>query len=717
MSYCLNPLCSNPSDPSNANNLTCCHCGSDLLLQERYRVVRLLGEGGFGKTFEVSDGTTSKVLKVLTNNHPKAVSLFQQEAKVLSCLRHPGIPRVEANGYFIFQPKNSNEPLHYLVMEKIEGLDLLEWLKQRDYKPINQTQAIAWLKQLAIILGQVHQQQYFHRDIKPSNIIRRLDGKLVLIDFGTAREVTSTYLARIGGGHQVTGLVSAGYTPPEQVDGRAVPQSDFYALGRTFVHLLTGRPPNNFAEDLIRGQLMWRKNAKHISNPLADLIDRLMEPLPGNRPQDTKEILQCIKAIESSLNSPRPPTVRVQRIAKRVRFPNITLQKLPKKRRWRALTILALALLVIALVGKLSEFWPGKNPLLLRTISVSEPVISVAISPDGKTLVSGSDSSSVTFLPKGKFIVRNSGNNKIQIWNLYTGRLVRTIFTQYPAHKFLISPDGQTLVSSNMNRNYENNYPLDSSGNLEIINVWNLKTGQRRYTLSDNSERLSSALGISPDGKTLFSRHLPKGVNTTETIKIWNLETGQLIRTLNTPANTTPLDISIYGNTLIVTGAGSISLLNPRNGQLISTFTMSQTGMIRQSAISPDGQTIAYIRFDSLPSSSSRRKVMIWNLRTGQSIGTLDNGRPDILSSIAFSPDGQTLASGGGRGGGRFSIGRKTIEIQNNGMVDLWNVRTGQLTHTFTGYSSLVISVAFSPDGKILAGGSVDKTIKVWRVR
>lgn len=715
MSYCLNPHCSNPCEPSNANNQTCCYCGSDLLLQERYRVVRLLGEGGFGKTFEVSDGTTFKVIKVLSNNHPKAVSLFQQEAKALSCLRHPGIPRVEANGYFTFQPKNSNEPLHCLVMEKIEGLDLLEWLKKRDYKPINQTQAIAWLKQLATILEQVHQQQYFHRDIKPSNIIRRPDGKLVLIDFGTVREVTSTYLARIGGGHQVTGLVSAGYTPPEQVDGRAVAQSDFYALGRTFVHLLTGRPPNGFAEDLITGQLIWRNNAKHVSKPLADLIDRLMEPFPGNRPQDPKAILQSIKAIESSLKSPAPPTVRVQRIVKSLRFPQIILQKIPKKRRWQFLTILAVAWLVIALVGKLSEFWPGKNPLLLRTISVSDPVISVAISPDGKTLVTGSDNSSVTFPKNGMPIARSKGNNKIKIWNLHTGRLLRTIYTQYPAYKFLISSDGQTLVSNNRNVNFENGLPLDSSGNWETVNVWNLKTGQRRYALADNSERLSSALGISPDGKTLFSWHSSESVNTAATMKILNLETGQLIRTF-TPAKTGALVISTDGNTLVVKGAGSISLLNLRTEQLISTFTISEPGMMFEHAhaISPDGQTMAYIRHDFFP--SSRRKLMIRDLRTGQSIGTLDNGRPDSPSSIAFSPDGQTLASGGGRGG-YLRINGKEINIPKRGMVDLWNVRNGQLTRTFTGYSGIVTSVAFSPDGRILAGGSVDKTIKVWRVR
>ena len=69
----------------------------------------------------------------------------------------------------------------------------------------------------------------------------RPNGQLVLIDFGTAREATITYLAKVGAGYQITGIVSAGYTPPEQQNFQAVPQSDFFALGRTFVYLLTGQ--------------------------------------------------------------------------------------------------------------------------------------------------------------------------------------------------------------------------------------------------------------------------------------------------------------------------------------------------------------------------------------------------------------------------------------------------------------------------------------------
>jgi serine/threonine protein kinase len=91
-----------------------------------------------------------------------------------------------------------HEPVHCIVMEKIDGLDLKQWMKQQGNQPISEKQALNWLKQVADILHLVHQKNYFHRDIKPANIMIRSTGQLVLIDFGTARELTYTYLAEVG---------------------------------------------------------------------------------------------------------------------------------------------------------------------------------------------------------------------------------------------------------------------------------------------------------------------------------------------------------------------------------------------------------------------------------------------------------------------------------------------------------------------------------------
>jgi len=276
-----------------------------LLLHDRYRVVQLLRRGGLAETWKVDDDGTPKVLKVLIDNYPKAVELFKREAEVLIQLNHRGIPRVEPDGSFTLQLEGKTELLYCLVMEFIEGQNLEEWLNQPVNQPIVQEQAIDWLKQLVEILAKVHEQNYFHRDIKPSNIMVRPDGQLVLIDFGTVRKLTDTYIEKRQR-QNVTRIYSFDYTAPEQLRGQACPQSDFFALGRIFIYLLTGKPPEDFEEDSQTFQLHenWRDWAQQISQPLADLIDALIEPSLERRPENARVILQRLAII--SLEDPVP---------------------------------------------------------------------------------------------------------------------------------------------------------------------------------------------------------------------------------------------------------------------------------------------------------------------------------------------------------------------------------------------------------------------------
>lgn len=301
MSLCINPSCSNTDNRD--TQLFCQNCSSELLLEGRYRVTRQLGSGGFGKTYEVSDRSGPiQVLKVLSNNHPKYVELFQREAQVLARLKHHGIPKVEPNAYFVFLPRNRSEPLHCLVMEKIEGLNLEQYIRQRG-SPIDHKLARQWLIQLVTILQEVHSQNFFHRDIKPSNIMLRADGHLVLIDFGTAREVTDTYVTKQATG-EVTGVISAGYTPPEQFNGQAVPQSDFFALARTFIYLLSGKDPSKLY-DSYADELRWRDAAPLAAPQLADLLEHMMARFPHQRPQTAAEILRQLEQISSDTYLPQ----------------------------------------------------------------------------------------------------------------------------------------------------------------------------------------------------------------------------------------------------------------------------------------------------------------------------------------------------------------------------------------------------------------------------
>ncbi|MDY6804775.1 MAG: protein kinase [Cyanobacteriota bacterium] len=294
MSYCINPKCTHKE---NSDRITdCLHCGSSLLINDRYRITKPLRHNPAYPTdiYEVkdwgegADWGTIKIMKVLKySNNQNLVSLFQREARALMWLRNSGIPRVEPDGYFTFYPNNSPQPLHCLVMEKIEGENLEDWSLAN--KLTSQTEILDWLKQLIGILDLVHEQNIFHRDIKPSNIILRPNGLLALIDFGTIA---------VGNGGK-TQVGTTGYAAPEQIEGKTLVQSDFFAVGRSFVHLVTGRSPMDFSEEPKTGKLIWRDKAPQVSKPLADLIDDLMEKSPKKRPKNTRKILLRLEAISN----------------------------------------------------------------------------------------------------------------------------------------------------------------------------------------------------------------------------------------------------------------------------------------------------------------------------------------------------------------------------------------------------------------------------------
>ena len=313
MTLCINPRCQKPQNSDNTQ--FCQNCGSSLLLKQRYRAMKVLGGGGFGKTYEASDlGKQTKVIKVLINNSPKAVELFQREAEVLSQLNNPGIPKVEPNSYIVFRPANSQEPVHCLVMEKIEGMNLRDYVKRLGH-PIDFDTAKRWLQELVTILQAVHDRGILHRDIKPQNIIFKPDGRLALIDFGAVREGTGTEFASTtgsGSGTEVashmaggTSVVSRGYTPPEQMNGEALKQSDFYSLGRTFVFLLTGKEPSEIPYDAHDDVLQWRKYAANVESKLAQLLDQMQSTLVRQRPKSTEEIMQSLRSSSTS-KQPNP---------------------------------------------------------------------------------------------------------------------------------------------------------------------------------------------------------------------------------------------------------------------------------------------------------------------------------------------------------------------------------------------------------------------------
>jgi serine/threonine protein kinase len=266
----------------------------------------------YNEIFEVEDEGTKwsperkrRVMKVMKWGSAKFVERMEREVLALQLIHHPNIPQTNGvDDFFTFVPHKSPFTLRCLVMDKIEGENLEDWIKT--HPPISQNLALDWLEQLVAILDVVHHTEFFHRDIKPANIILQPDGQLFLIDFGTVRRITDTYLAKVSasggtdmsiGNYEITTVVSHYYSPLEQIHGKAVPQSDFYALGRTIVRLVTGVKLMDLTTNRETERLIWREKAPQIDKPFADFIDELMAPNPAHRPQTTGMILWRLKQL------------------------------------------------------------------------------------------------------------------------------------------------------------------------------------------------------------------------------------------------------------------------------------------------------------------------------------------------------------------------------------------------------------------------------------
>ncbi len=296
MSYCFNPGCDYSQNPSDGK--FCQNCGFKLVLSQPdftsdrpvYRAIKLIGQGGFGRTFLAVDQSQPLqpqcVIKQFFpqgTNAQKASELFHQEAQQLQRLgKHPQIP--EWLGYF------EQDGYQYLVQEYIAGKNLAqELLKQGAFEQDNINQI---LKDLLPVLDFIHQHNIIHRDIKPENIIRRRqasgkNGNLVLVDFGAAKLVTDKMMPKTG-----TVIGSAAYTAPEQLMGKAVFASDLYSLGVTCIHLLTEVSPFDLF-DSQEGTWVWRDYLKTaVSDELGNILDKMLQGATNRRYHSAAAILR-----------------------------------------------------------------------------------------------------------------------------------------------------------------------------------------------------------------------------------------------------------------------------------------------------------------------------------------------------------------------------------------------------------------------------------------
>jgi serine/threonine-protein kinase len=279
-----------------------------ILGQQRYKIIDMLSDrGGFGDTYLAEAFTNIPVtpkpkcvikrLKPQRRDDPDMVRRFKQEAAILQQLgnSHDQIPKLI--DYF---EENRD---YYLVQEYIDGHDLSNEIIQG--KHWSEAEAIQLLQEILEVLAFVHQQEVIHRDIKPSNLMRRYsDGKLMMIDFGIVKELSTLVVNAQGQISSTTCIGSLGYMPSEQLQGHPKLCSDVYALGLTAIQALTGiLPPQQLPKDPNTLEIIWRDRVQ-VSDWLAEILNKMVRYDFRQRYTDATEALQALTLTRAT--SPPP---------------------------------------------------------------------------------------------------------------------------------------------------------------------------------------------------------------------------------------------------------------------------------------------------------------------------------------------------------------------------------------------------------------------------
>jgi WD40 repeat protein len=647
-----------------------------------YRLVRLLGQGGFAKVYlgeHVRLGTQSAIKLLATHLSDTEAEKFLAEARTIARLEHPHIIRI--------LDFDVEQDIPFLVMSYAPNGTLRQRYPVGIRPPLDVI--LAYLKQVAAALQYAHDEKLIHRDIKPENLLIGRHNELLLSDFGIAMVAHSSHSQST---QEIMGTLS--YMAPEQILGRPRPSSDQYALGIIVYEWLCGNQPFQGTAAEISAQHLQAEPPSLCEQvpgmPLAleAVVLKALEKDPHRRFSSVQEFAV---ALEHACQNVLPATLRLfsnHTSAMSSAIPNtpgqvsfyasptvtdVTLQASKERKHGiprRALLTGAVGIAGLTAIGGGLIWWtrlqkPPLGSTLVTYTGHLNTVTSVAWSPNGTRIASG------------------SWDQTVQVWDATSGThplIYRGHTTNVNAVAWSPLHTSQRIASASGNNFFKGDF---------VVLVWNPATGGHLLTYSGHTQPVHTA-AWSPNGA-----HIASG-GEDKTVQVWDASNGSPL--LSYPRHTDMISAVAWSpdGRRIASASNdfTVQVWDALTGTPI--YTCNHTSTVNAVIWSPDGKRIASASGNIFLGSGFG--IQVWNSATGVHLFTY-RGHTSPVSTLAWSPDGKRIASA--------SAGlEKTVRI--------WDATSGATLFTYRGHTLGVNTVAWSPDGALIASGSLDGTVRVW---
>jgi WD40 repeat protein len=729
----------------------------ELARHERYRVVRLIGQGGMGAVYEAEHRVMQRpvALKVINRAYTAtahAVERFRREVRAAARLAHPNIVATH-------DAEDAGET-HFLVMEYVEGVSLGRLVKERGPLPV--AEACACVGQAALGLQHAHERGMVHRDVKPDNLIRCADGTVKVLDFGLA-----VLTAERGEGLTSTNVVmgTPDYMAPEQAEDprSADARADVYSLGCTLYHLLTGKVPYPAPTSLLKILAHREQPLPSVAETRPDMpavVAAVLERMLAKKPEDRYQTAGAVAAALGPFLAERPAAVSAAlamqggldcptEVGSRRPTPgsstlavgSVRESPYPSGPRRRVLRAVLAALLFVGVAlagGVVYRIQTGKGELVITTESDD---VKVVITQGGKlvdVIDTKTDKLIRLALRSGEYELELQGAPKGLKLNIDKATLTRGKETLAKIERIEKKPQeqvgevrrfvGHTDVVWGVAFSPDGRYALSTSSD-NSIRLWDLQRGMEVRSYLGHIDH-AHAVAFSPDGSEFLS------CSQDRTIRHWNLATGkELNRAELGEAGWMLADVVLSPDGKLALAASSdktLYLWDVKDWKAIRRFE-GHTECVQRVVFSANGRRALSASWD--------KTLRLWDVETGKELQCF-NGHQGYVIGVALSPDGRlALSSGHGDkpmrlwdvstgkelrqfeghqdnvNGVAFSPdGRLALSGSSDRSIRLWEVATGKELHRFDGHQAGVYSVVFSHDGRYALSGSHDKTVRLWRL-